>query len=171
MKLGDLKLVCTPARHFSGRSLVDRDKTLWASWVLLGPKHRVYFSGDTALFPGFRRIGERFGPFDLTMIETGAYNAMWADVHLGPEQAVAAHQMLRGKVMLPIHWGMFDLGLHGWTEPIERSLAAAEKNDVTLVTVMPGEQVEPSKPQHVERWWPNRPWETAEEAPIHSSGM
>lgn len=169
--LDGLRMVCTPARHFSGRGLHDRDRTLWASWAIVGPQHRVYFSGDTALFPGFRDIGERFGPFDATMIETGAYNALWADVHLGPEQAVTAHQMLGGGLMIPIHWGMFDLGLHGWTEPIERTLVAAEEAGIALATLRPGERVEPAHPQPVRRWWPKRPWETAEQAPVHSSGL
>jgi len=146
----DLKLVCTPARHFSGRSLVDRDHTLWSGWALIGRNKRVYYSGDTALFAGFADIGRRFGPFDLTMIESGAYNQMWADVHLGPEQAVVAHQLLKGRVLLPVHWGMFDLGLHGWTEPIERIRLAAQKAHVTIVSLPPGGSFEPDAPPPLE---------------------
>jgi L-ascorbate metabolism protein UlaG (beta-lactamase superfamily) len=88
-----LSLTATPARHFSGRGLTDRDTTLWAGWVIAGDRHRVYYSGDSALDDAFAEVGERFGPFDLTMIEIGAYDAMWADVHLGPEQAVRAHRL------------------------------------------------------------------------------
>ncbi len=168
---GELRLVATPARHFSGRTLADRDETLWTSWSILGPRHRVFFSGDTALFPGFREIGDRFGPFDLTMMEVGAYNQAWPDVHMGPEQAVKAHEMVQGKVLLPVHWGTFDLGLHAWTEPIERSLAAAEQRGVTTLTPRPGESLEPAAPVELVRWWPDIPWKTAEADPVHSTGL
>lgn len=169
-RFGDLLIACTPARHFSGRSLIDKDKTLWSGWAIVAPNHRVYYSGDTALFPGFKEIGHRYGPFDATMIESGAYNQLWGDVHLGPEQAVKAHQMLGGKVMIPVHWGMFDLGLHGWTEPMERVLVAAEKVGVRVVTMIPGSSVEPAFAPPIDRWWPTRPWKSAEESPAVSSG-
>ena len=167
----DLTLVCTPARHFSGRFLVDKDKTLWSGWALLGRDKRVYYSGDTAMFPELTKIGKRYGPFDATMIETGAYNQLWTDVHLGPEQAVLAHQMVQGDLMIPVHWGMFDLGLHGWTEPIERTLIAAHKSGVRVTTLRPGESVEPSLPITQDRWWPELPFRSAEEDPIVSSGL
>lgn len=166
-----LTVVCTPARHFSGRSLVDRDKTLWAGWAFISPGARVYFSGDTALFPGLREIGDKYGPFDATLMESGAYNQLWADVHLGPEQAVLAHEMLRGKVLIPVHWAMFDLGLHGWTEPIERILIAADKKNIPVATLRPGDSIEPAVPPKRVRWWPERPFETAEQAPVRSSGL
>lgn len=169
--LGNLVIACTPARHFSGRSLVDKDKTLWAGWAIVGKERRVFYSGDTALFGGFKEIGNRYGPFDATMIESGAYNALWADVHLGPEQAVVAHQMLGGKLLIPVHWGMFDLGLHGWTEPMERILVAAKKSNVPIATMIPGASIEPAFAPQPERWWPDHPWETAEEAPAVSSGL
>ncbi len=164
-------LVCSPARHFSGRSLVDKDHTLWAGWAILGRSKRVYYSGDTALFPGFAEIGKRLGPFDLTMIESGAYNQMWADVHLGPEQAIVAHTLLRGKRLFPVHWGMFDLGLHGWTEPIERIAIAASRAGVEWITVPPGGSFEPDSPPAFSKWWPERPFQTVEEAPAFSSGV
>ena len=172
-KVGDLILVATPARHFSGRSLTmsDRNKTLWAGWALVGPNHRVFFSGDTAMFPGFKEIARRLGPFDATMIEVGAYNAMWADVHLGPEQAVAAHRMLGGKLMLPIHWGTFDLALHAWTEPAERIVVAAGKHGVHVAIPRPGQRIEPARAPKVTRWWPELPWKRAEDAPVRSSGL
>lgn len=170
-KVHGLTLVATPARHFSGRGLLDRDATLWCSWTVIGPQHRVFFSGDTAMFKGFAEIGARFGPFDATMIETGAYNDAWADVHLGPEQAVQAHQDLRGKLYLPIHWGTFKLAFHAWTEPIERLMVAADKAGIAYVVPKPGESVEPSRPQAVVRWWPQVPWQNAEQAPVVSSGL
>lgn len=165
------QVAATPARHFSGRSLFDRDQTLWAGWALIGPKHRVFYSGDTALFPGFREIGEKLGPFDATLIEAGAYNQAWADVHLGPEQAVRAHQLVRGKVMIPVHWGTFNLSIHGWTEPMERVLVAAQAAGVTVVTPRPGESVSPKAPAPPARWWPQVPWKTAAEMPVRSSHL
>lgn len=166
-----LRLVCTPARHFSGRSLVDKDHTLWSGWAIVGDERRVYYSGDTALFPAFAEIGERYGPFDLTMIESGAYNQMWADVHLGPEQAVIAHQLLKGKVLFPVHWGMFDLGMHAWTEPIERIRLAAQKAKVPFVTVAPGGSFEIGELPAPAQWWPSHPFQHVEEAPAFSSGV
>ncbi len=169
-EVGGVDLVSTPARHFSGRFLTDRDATLWSGWAFVGDARRVFYSGDTALAPEFEEIGERLGPFDLALIEAGAYNAAWADVHLGPEQAVEVHQMVRGGLLVPVHWGLFDLALHGWTEPAERIRAAAEQAGVPVAFPRPGESVSldavPTVP-----WWPTFPWETAEEAPVASSGM
>jgi L-ascorbate metabolism protein UlaG (beta-lactamase superfamily) len=169
-RVAGLTLVATPARHFSGRGL-GADRTLWSGWALIGETRRVFYSGDTAMFEGFRQIGERLGPFDATLIEAGAYNALWADVHLGPEQAVAAHQAVRGRVMLPVHWGTFDLALHSWVEPIERVIAAGRAANVTVVTPRPGESVDPEHPAPPARWWPKLPWKTAQQAPVVSSGL
>jgi len=166
-----LEIVCTPARHASGRTLVDTDATLWAGYAFVGPEHRVFFSGDTGLFPALEEIGAKLGPFDLTMIEAGAYNRAWPDWHLGPEQAVRAHQLVGGRVLLPIHWGLFDLAYHGWTEPIERVLVAADAAGVAVLAPRPGQSVEPSVPPMRERWWPEVPWQTAEEHPIVSTKM
>lgn len=166
-----VQLVSTPARHFSGRFIVDKDATLWSGWAMLGSAHRVYYSGDTAMFPGFSEIGERLGPFDMTLIESGAYNALWTDVHLGPEQAVRAHQMVRGRLMVPVHWGLFDLALHSWVEPIERVLVAAGQAGVQVVTPRPGDMIDPGEALPVDRWWPSVPWEKAEAAPVVSSGL
>ncbi len=170
-KVGEVTLVATPARHFSGRSLLGMDKTLWAGWALVGPSHRVFYSGDTAMFPGFKDIGSRLGPFDATLLDSGAYSALWADVHLGPEQAVVAHQMVRGGLLIPVHWGGFDLALHAWTEPAERVLSAAKKTAVSVAIPRPGQSIEPSMPTKLERWWPEIPWSKAEQTPVTSSGL
>ena len=164
-------VVCTPARHASGRTGIDKDKTLWAGYALIGPDHRVFFSGDTGLFRGMREIGESYGPFDLTMIEVGAYGVGWPDWHIGPEQAITAHQWLRGKLFLPIHWGMWDLATHNWTEPIERTIVAAEAARVPYVTPRPGGSFEPEAGLANERWWPEVPWKTAAEYPIVSGNV
>jgi L-ascorbate metabolism protein UlaG (beta-lactamase superfamily) len=169
--VGGLAIVCTPARHASGRMLVDTDAKLWAGFAFVGPAHRVYFSGDTGLFPAMRDIGARLGPFDLTMIEAGQYDRAWPDWHSGPEQAVRAHQLVRGRVMLPIHWGLFRLAYHGWTEPIERVLAAAKPAGVNVIAPRPGQAVEPAAPPPLERWWPSLPWKTAAEHPVVSTQM
>ncbi len=100
-RVGDLEIVCVPARHASGRMVLVQDGTLWAGYALVGTRHRAYFSGDTGLFPAMRDIGARLGPFDVTMIEVGQYHRAWPDWHIGPEQAVLAHGMVRGRVMLP----------------------------------------------------------------------
>ncbi len=168
-RAGELEIVCTPARHASGRMVVDNDAKLWSGWALLGRRHRVYYSGDTGLFPAMRDIGARLGPFDLTMIESGQYGRGWPDWHLGPEQAVVAHGLVRGKVMLPVHWGKFVLAYHGWTEPIERVLAAGERAGATILSPKPGESIEPEAPPPRDRWWPTLPWKTAAEDPIVSS--
>jgi L-ascorbate metabolism protein UlaG (beta-lactamase superfamily) len=170
-RVGDLTLTATPARHFSGRGLGDAGKTLWAGWAIAGPIHRVFYSGDTALHDQFAEIGRRLGPFDLTMIEAGAYDGMWVDVHLGPEQAVLAHRLVRGEVLLPVHWGLFDLALHGWTEPMERTLVAARAVGVRVATPRPGDMVEPAMLEAPVRWWPKVPWETVAEAPVWSTGV
>jgi L-ascorbate metabolism protein UlaG (beta-lactamase superfamily) len=166
-----LEIVCTPARHASGRTLIDNDTTLWAGYAFLGPQHRVFFSGDTGLFPALADIGKQLGPFDLTMIEAGAYHKAWPDWHLGPEQAVQAHQMVGGRVLLPIHWGLFNLAYHGWTEPMERVLVAADAAGVAVIAPRPGQSMEPTIPAELERWWPDVPWQTAEQHPVVSTKM
>src|SRR5262249_55464825 len=158
--IGALSIVATPARHASGRTLIDKDTTLWAGYALIGPRHRAYYSGDTGLFTAMRAIGERLGPFDVTLIEIGQYHSAWPDWHIGPEQAVIAHQRVGGRVLVPVHWGLFSLAAHGWTEPIERALAAASERQVKIVVPRPGQSVEPEKPPVVERWWPSLPWQT-----------
>jgi L-ascorbate metabolism protein UlaG (beta-lactamase superfamily) len=160
-------VACTPARHASGRHVLDQNTTLWASYAFVGPVHRAYFSGDTGLFVGMKEIGDRYGPFDVTMIEAGAYGPGWPDWHLGPEQAVLAHTLLRGKVMLPVHWGLWQLAAHGWTEPMERVLAAAQNQQVVVAAPRPGESFEPANvPATVVPWWPTVPWQNAEQDPI-----
>ena len=152
-RIDDVELIATPARHFSGRSPFDHNATLWASWTLVGPKHRVFFSGDSGMFGGFEDIGKAYGPFDVTMIESGAYDANWAEIHMGPDNAVDAHLALRGKVMLPIHWGTFNLAIHTWTEPIERIRRKAAERGVTVAQPTPGQPFEPSASVPTAPWW------------------
>lgn len=149
----DVQLVATPAQHFSGRSLNDRDATLWASWVIQHADLKLFFSGDSGYFDGFKKIGARFGPFDLAMIETGAYDAMWPDVHMQPEQTLQAFIDLKGKTLMPVHNGTFDLGLHRWQEPLDRIYALAKANGVAITTPQMGEQLDMRRPQPTLAWW------------------
>lgn len=164
-----VRVACVPSRHASGRRLVTRDRTLWAGYAIVGDEHRVYFSGDTGLFNALETIGRRYGPFDLTMIEVGQYSDAWPDWHLGPEQAVLAHLMVRGKALLPIHWGLFRLSPHGWTEPIERVHAKAEEFGVTVATPRPGESIGPDTLANTSRWWPELRWQTEAERPVRAT--
>ena len=149
--VGPLTLTATPARHFSGRGLFDRNHTLWASWAVKGPAHTLFHSGDTGPFNGFAAIGLEHGPFDLTLMKIGAYDNAWPDIHLNPEQAVAAHTDLRGRALLPIHWGTFNLAFHRWDEPADRIVAAAK--GTTLIMPQPGQSIEPRNAPVVKTWW------------------
>ncbi|MNS47574.1 putative L-ascorbate-6-phosphate lactonase UlaG [compost metagenome] len=151
--IAGVKLVATPSQHFSGRGLFDGNKTLWASWVIDAPDVRVFFSGDSGYFDGFKQIGDKYGPFDMTMIETGAYDKLWPDVHMQPEQTLQAHQDLRGKWLMPVHNGTFDLGLHAWHEPFDRITGLAAKLGVNLATPQMGEAVDLAQPKKGEKWW------------------
>ena len=150
--VGGLTLTCTEARHFSGRYLY-RDTTLWASWAIAGPRHSVFFGGDTGYTPAFAAIGAQHGPFDLTLLPVGAYNEAWHAIHMDPEEAVRAHGDLGGRVMLPIHWATFNLAFHRWPEPVERACAAAEARGVQLLIPVPGLRVDVLDPPPVEDWW------------------
>ncbi|CAM3438134.1 MBL fold metallo-hydrolase [Parendozoicomonas haliclonae] len=153
VKVGSVTLVATPGQHFSGRGLTDGNSTLWASWVIMNEDSRVFFSGDSGYFAGFAEVGERYGPFDLTLIETGAYDRDWADIHMTPEQSVQAHRDLKGNVMIPIHNSTFDLALHAWYEPMERALAEAERDGQTVNVPMMGEILAIGESIPVNRWW------------------
>lgn len=148
-----LTIAATPARHFSGRGLFDRNKTLWASWVIITDKHKVFFSGDSGYFKGFKDIGEKYGPFDVAFLECGSYNEGWSNVHMFPEQTVQAFQDLRGKILQPVHWGTFNLALHPWYEPMERATFKAWNNEVELSTPIMGEIVDYEAPVVAKYWW------------------
>jgi L-ascorbate metabolism protein UlaG (beta-lactamase superfamily) len=121
-----LTITALPSRHFSGRSTTDRFKSLWACFVLKGDRHNVYYGSDSGLWPGFAEIGCQYGPFDVTMLEIGAYNEHWKSIHMGPDGAAQAFRELGATgLFMPIHWGLFDLALHAWRQPIERLLEIA----------------------------------------------
>lgn len=141
LELKGVKINCTPARHYSGRKSMD-NSTLWASWLVKGPEHSFYFSGDTGYADHFSEIRKRLGEADLTLMKVGAYGETWLDIHMDPESAVQAHLDLGGKTLLPVHWATFDLSYHAWDEPILRTLAAAKDKGVRVITPRVGETFE-----------------------------
>ncbi|MCW2848320.1 MAG: putative secreted metallo-beta-lactamase superfamily protein [Marmoricola sp.] len=147
-----LTFTCTEARHFSGRSL-GNNTTLWASWVLAGEQRRVFFGGDSGYTPAFAGIGERYGPFDLTILPIGAYDVRWPDVHMDPAEAVQAHLELRGATLLPIHWATFDLAFHEWADPVEWVVKETANQGVALAVPAPGARFEPAGELPAEPWW------------------
>jgi L-ascorbate metabolism protein UlaG (beta-lactamase superfamily) len=151
-QVDQLTLICTPARHFSGRFL-NRNGTLWASWAIIGPAHRAYFGGDTGYTKSFAEIGAEHGPFDITLMPVGAYNRTWPDIHMNPEEAVQAHLDVNGRLLVPIHWCTFRLAPHPWAEPIERLLAAADAAHVQVAVPKPGERVDPTATAELDPWW------------------
>jgi len=149
----NLMVAATPAQHFSGRGITDRNKTLWASWVIKTPFHKIFFSGDSGYFGGFSQIGDKYGPFDMTFIECGAYGEGWPKVHMFPEQTVQAHLDLKGKVLHPIHWGTFNLAMHPWYEPMARLTTAANSKNVKTATPIVGETTVFAGRIPSARWW------------------
>jgi len=149
----NLMVAATPAQHFSGRGITDRNKTLWASWVIKTPFHKLFFSGDSGYFEGFKQIGDRYGPFDMTFLECGAYGKSWPKVHMFPEQTVQAHLDLKGNVLHPIHWATFNLALHPWYEPMERLTAAANFKNIKTATPVVGETTVYGMSIPAARWW------------------
>lgn len=147
------RFVATPSQHFSGRGLFDSNSTLWASWVMIEPAWRLFFSGDSGYFKGFRQIGETYGPFDLTLVETGAYNVAWPAVHMQPEESLQAHRDLGGRWMMPIHNGTFDLAIHSWHEPFDRISALAKGGNIPLATPKMGERLDVLHPHPGSPWW------------------
>lgn len=149
--VGTVRVTATPARHFSGRSLNSRDGTLWASWVLRGPEHGVFFSADGGYGRHFAAIGKQYGPFDLACMETGAWDKRWPHAHQQPEESVRACREVGGRVMLPIHWAAYDLSFHPWDEPILRASTAAREQGVPLATPRMGEAWSPG--MSTGPWW------------------
>jgi L-ascorbate metabolism protein UlaG (beta-lactamase superfamily) len=155
VEVAGCSLTALPARHFSGRSLSNRFETLWSSFVLKGAQHTVYFGADSGWWEGFAEIGATYGPFDLTMLEVGAFHELWNSIHLGPDGAVRAFEALGGTgLFMPIHWGLFDLALHGWRQPIERVFALTEERGIRLWAPEPGRPSEVVRDEALRsEWW------------------
>lgn len=149
----DITLTATPARHFSGRWLTDRFSTLWGAFAIKSATHNIFFGADSGYYEGFKTIGERLGPFDIAMLEIGAYNEEWENIHLGPENAVQAALDVRARLMMPIHWGTFNLAMHTWKDPIERLLVAAQNKNLQLFIPAPGETIAVEDRPYNSNWW------------------
>jgi L-ascorbate metabolism protein UlaG (beta-lactamase superfamily) len=155
-KFEDLIFVCTPSHHFSGRGLFNRDGTLWCSWIIKGENENIFFSGDSGYSKNFKEIGDKFGPFNLTLLECGQYNKSWHDIHMFPEETVRAHIELRGELLMPIHWAAFKLSFHPWQEPVERLLKSADSLNVQVTTPRIGEPVILGKSVPCSNWWEDK---------------
>jgi len=153
---GSLRIASWPARHFSGRTAFDRFTTLWASFVLEGPQHRVYYGADTGYWDGMAEIALQYGGFDLTMLEIGAFNTLWSDIHLGPDGAARAFAAMGGNdragLLMPIHWGLFNLALHAWRQPIQR-LKDIARSHCKLWSPRPGVPTEVVQGEELESDW------------------
>lgn len=151
----EIQLIATPARHFSGRSITDRNKTLWTSYVIKTDEHSLYLGGDSGYDKHYKEIGEKYGPFDLVLLEAGQYHQYWPLIHMMPEETVQACVDLKGKVLLPIHWGKFTLALHTWDDPITRVVRKAKESEVKLSTPMIGEKIILDSVYPDKSWWIN----------------
>ena len=158
-KIEGLEFIATPAQHFSGRSLFDRNHSLWASWVIRSDKHSVYFSGDSGYDVHFKEIGDKYGPFDLAFVENGQYNKKWRAVHLLPEETIQATKDLKAKRMIPVHWGMFELSMHAWYEPIEESFLRTQAENFQLIAPKIGQMIYLNDSNEIEKWWESVPRE------------
>ena len=150
-----LKIVFTPSRHMSGRGLTDQSATLWGSWIIKSEDKNIYFSGDGGYGAHFKEIGEKYGPFDIGLMECGQYNELWKDVHMMPEETVMAAIDIQAKLIIPIHWGSFALATHSWTDPVERVTQAAQEINLPIATPQIGEPIQPqdSSGNLYNRWW------------------
>jgi L-ascorbate metabolism protein UlaG (beta-lactamase superfamily) len=148
-----LMVAATPAQHFSGRGVADRNETLWASFVVKGPHHIIYYSGDSGYFDGFKMIGEKYGPFDIAIVESGAYDERWHHIHMFPEEAVQASIDLQSEILHPIHWATFNLALHSWYDPMQRLTTAADSLGIVAATPVVGETTVFGEYIPTDRWW------------------
>ena len=153
MEVGGVRLASTPTQHFSGRSLWNRNQTLFCSWVVMDGDFRVFYGGDSGYFDGFAQIGQKYGPFDVTLVENGAYNERWSTIHMQPEETMRAFGDLRGKWLLPIHNGTFDLAFHPWWEPMERVQALAGRDGILVCTPRFGEPARMDAMSAGDCWW------------------
>jgi len=148
----DLKLVCLPSRHFSGRGPFDRNSTLWSSWAIISDLGKIYFSGDTGYGNHFKKIGKDYGPFDLALLDCGQYNDAWKYSHMIPEEGVQASSDLRAMQFMPIHWGAFTLSTHDWADPVKRAIKFAKKNQLDILTPEIGKIVTLGEKSEID-WW------------------
>jgi len=147
-----IRLTVAPARHFSGRG-IKRGQSFWSSFIITTPRNNLYLGGDSGYDTHFRDIGNKYGPFDIAILESGQYNKMWPLIHMMPEETVQAAVDLKAKILLPVHWGKFRLGMHPWNEPIKRVLLKAAELKMAVITPKIGEPVVLGSEPAINKWW------------------
>lgn len=147
-----ISITYTPTRHFSGRGLTDRAKSLWGGWVINGGEENIYFSGDGGYGNHFKEVGERLGPFDFGMMECGQYSDYWPQVHMHPQESVQAAMDAKVKKGMPVHWSGFALAQHAWTDPVNRFKKAAEEKELAWSNPKLGELFSAHEVRQ-EDWW------------------
>ena len=154
INFGDIEIVCLPARHFSGRRRLDKNTTLWASWALIGSSGKIFWSGNTGYGKHFSDIGNKYGPFDIALLDGGQYNKAWPNSHMFPDQTVLAAKDLNAKIFMTVHWGAFTLSTHPWVEPVEKSIQAAKSMNQPIIFPKIGEIFNLKGPVYnQQRWW------------------
>jgi L-ascorbate metabolism protein UlaG (beta-lactamase superfamily) len=154
LEVNGLLIGCTPAKHYSNRSIDDLSKTLWASWVLKDENYQIFESGDTGFGDHFEQIHDKYGDFDLALLDSAQYDVRWSDVHMNPEEAYQAAEILQAAAAMPIHWGAFKLASHPWDDPAERIVLASEQGQIPIVTPMIGETMNLNNmDDYMTRWW------------------
>jgi L-ascorbate metabolism protein UlaG (beta-lactamase superfamily) len=153
INIGDLELIAGPARHFSGRGLLDRNKTLWCSFMFFGTNQQIFYSGDTGYTETYKMLKDRYGSFDVCLIQIGAYNKNWEDIHLYPSDAVKMSEMLGSEYTIPLHWGTFNLAMHSWTEPVEEFVKHGNKAGIKISTPEIGAVTDSSNINNTDYWW------------------
>jgi len=148
----NLTFTAVPARHFTGRKF-KRNQTLWSAFVLQTENWKLFLGGDSGYDTHFATIGEKFGPFDIALLECGQYNAYWPYIHMFPEETVQAAIDLKARVLMPVHWAKFSLAMHSWNEPVERVVNEAEKQNLKIVTPKLGETVVLNHYYPTAKWW------------------
>ncbi len=147
------KSVTTPARHFSGRTF-KRNTSLWTSFVFNTPSYKIFIGGDSGYDKHFKEIGDKYGPFDLAILENGQYNWKWKYIHTTPEETLQAAEDLRSKMLLPVHSAKFALALHSWDEPLKKISEQTNIYCGKVITPMIGELVHLKDSAHVfKKWW------------------
>ncbi|WP_185288963.1 MBL fold metallo-hydrolase [Chryseobacterium lactis] len=148
------KITLTPARHFSGR-LLNRNISLWTSFVLKTPTMNLFLGGDSGYGNHFTEIGNQYGPFDLAVMENGQYNEKWPYIHTMPEQLMTEIKELKAKNFIPVHNSKFKLAQHVWFEPLQLAAKYAEENEIPITLPKIGEKVNLNTLGETiwEKWW------------------
>jgi len=148
----NISLIAAPARHFSGRG-IKRGQTFWSSFILKTRDHNLYLGGDSGYDSHFKEIGNKYGPFEIAILEAGQYNTMWPLIHMMPEETVQAAVDLNAKALLPVHWGKFTLAMHAWNDPVKRVLDKAKKLNMKVLTPKIGQPLVLDDSFRSESWW------------------